>query len=322
MPSRSTACATTGTSPPSNFRSRCGPGPPGEQVERLGVRTSVRRRDLDRVVVQHQRAVRAALDVELDVVGAERDRRLDVRPGQAAVGADQASSAALAAYVAAARTRPGQQADVGGGLGVPLDADAEPVARSPPSPPGCRRRRARRRRSPGASRTDWWWWQLTVSRSPTSAGDPGAGAGDDRRPRRTRRRRGCAARGRPGPGRAGRARRRRAPPSPACPGTRRAPAGRPRRRRRAARPPRRRGPGASWRCAGAASSPYRPGSTSAPPLITSPSSRATTASRGAGLARPAAAARARRRSPRPRRRTASGSRSARCRQTPHAASSR
>ena len=158
----------------------------------------------------------------------------------------------------------GQQSDVGGGLRVPLDRDAEPVAQVPPWPPACRRRRARTPRSRGAPpRTGGGGSSPTGSRRP--APPPGSRTRWSPRPRRTRRRRGLCSSWPTRSGCAGRASRRRAPPSAACPGRRPARAGRQHRRRPAGRTPRRPGPGASWPCAGAAPRRTRSGSTSAPP---------------------------------------------------------
>ena len=102
------------------------------------------------------------------------------------------SSARSSAYAAAARTRPGEQADVGGGLGVPLHRRRRTGRRRPPSPPASRRRRARPATKPG-----WVAHRLVVvaaDREPVAdqAGDPGAGLGGHLDRRRTRRRRGCA----------------------------------------------------------------------------------------------------------------------------------
>ena len=131
---------------------------------------------------------------------------------------------APSAYAAAARTSPASRPTSAAVSGCHCTADAEPVAvglhRLERAVGGVRgRARSRGGRPPtgggGSSRT---------SRSPSRPDDPGAGDGASPRPRRTRRRRGCAARARPGRACAGRARRRRGPPSPASRGRRRAPA--------------------------------------------------------------------------------------------------
>ena len=132
--------------------------------------------------------------------------------------------------------------------------------------------------NPGWSRTLWWWWQFTVSDGPTSAREPAAGLGRDRH-----RAEHVAARavlvvphqvGRvlvEAPARVHRHHLHAAADAEHRQGDRR-----PRPSRRASSQASRSGRQLAVRGCGSAS--YWAGSTSAPPLITSPSRRATTVS--------------------------------------------
>ena len=241
----------------SNLRSMWARARPASAVSSVVVAPERRRSCVDGVVGDHERAVGAARHVELDVVDAQRERassasRCSRGPGPAGAHrwALTRTGGVATSHDAVRRGRahqPGEQADVGGRLGVPLHRrrrtgrPAASMASSVPSV-GVRRRAAK----PGWRRTDWWWWQFTrrARRRPARRpGVPGAVRDLDRAERVAAG--AVLARGRPGRARAGRARRRRAPPSPACRGRRPSTAGRPPRRRRAGRPPRRRGRGAS-----------------------------------------------------------------------------
>ena len=173
--------------------------------------------------------------------------------------------------------QPGQQPDVGRGLRVPLHGDAEPVARQLHRLEGAVVEPGQRARSRGRSPRTGGGGSCTVSRSPTrparrvparvatvmspNSSPPGlcsswsttSGV--------------CWCRSR-----------RRARPSAACRGRRRAPGAR--------RPPAASSSatsqasrsGRQLAVRGCGSAPYRRGSTSAPPVMTSPSRRATSAS--------------------------------------------
>ncbi len=258
-------------------------------------------------------AVGAPVDVELDVLGAERERPVERDPGVL-----QLLVAARAAAVRAEQDLRPRPHSAGAVRGVRRRRATRPASRpTSAAVSGCHctpRRNGARAVLHGLQRAiirprDGEVPRVCPHRLVVVAAhlqpvadqprEPGAGDGVHRDRRRTRRRRGVLlvvdqvrdvlvehAAGVHAP-------------SPACPGTRRAPAG----------PGRLRGveqgdlPGVPVGPPGGRPrvrrSPYRAGSTSAPPLITSPSRRATATVRRRRSARPAAAARVRRRSPRP-----------------------